>query len=117
MNLETRKLQSVSIEHIFSKPKILRCNPTRTDTISLGFENGQIFFLRLSNSETFVFNTHQDSANLKGDMIAEPGMKIIDMQWDPQEDNMLVSFADHGMCLISFQGLSEATQVVKRFEP
>jgi len=39
-------------------------------------------------------------------------MQILDIAWDPQEDNLLVSFADHGMCLVSFQGFSDATRVV-----
>lgn len=43
-------------------------------------------------------------------------MQILDIAWDPQEDNLLVSFADQGMCLVSFQGFSDATQVVQRFD-
>ena len=42
---------------------------------------------------------------------------IEDLAWDPQEDNFLISFADKGMCLVSFQGFSQETRVVKRFEP
>ena len=43
-------------------------------------------------------------------------MKIEDMAWDPQEDNLIVSFADKGMCLVSFQGFTDQTRVVKRFD-
>ena len=34
-------------------------------------------------------------------------MAVVDLAWDPQEDNLLVSFADRGMCLISFQGFTD----------
>ena len=44
-------------------------------------------------------------------------MMIEEIAWDPQEDNFLVSFADKSMGLVSFQGLSGDTGVVKRFEP
>ena len=54
--------------------------------------------------------------------VCEPGeypfqLRIEDMAWDPQEDNLLVSFGDKGMCLISYQGFSPETRVVKRFDP
>ncbi len=95
------------INHIQSKVTVLRCNPTRTDIVFLGFENGQIFFLRLSNKETYLFNAHPDSAKLKPKQEADPGMKIVEMAWDPNEDNLLVSFADKSLCLISYQGFNE----------
>mmetsp|Transcript_39467 Transcript_39467/g.51662 ORF Transcript_39467/g.51662 Transcript_39467/m.51662 type:complete len:199 (-) Transcript_39467:2979-3575(-) len=117
MNLQTKRLQDVRIDQLNSKPTVLRCNPSRTDIVALGLENGRIFFLKLSTSDTFVFDAHQHSAGLKSDQAVPPNMRIEDLAWDPQEDNLICSFADQGMCLISFQGFTEQTRVVKRFEP
>ena len=64
MDLETRRLQSVEISHLGAKPTVLRFHPTRTDIVTIGFENGQIFFLKLKSSETFVFNSHKDCGNI-----------------------------------------------------
>ena len=36
---------------------------------------------------------------------------IEDMEWDPYEDNLLVSFADGSLSMVSFQGLTESTIV------
>ena len=38
------------------------------------------------------------------------------MAWDPMEDNLLVSFSDQTMTLITFQGFNERTAIVKQFE-
>lgn len=43
-------------------------------------------------------------------------VSIVDVQWDPFEDNLIVSFADGSLSLISFQGLDTNTQVVQTFE-
>jgi len=102
MNLETKRLQAVQVEHLQSKPTVIKCNPSRADIVALGFENGQIFFLKLSNQQTFIFDAHPDSHKLQCDDYTPPGMRIEDLAWDPHEDNMLVSFGDKRMCLISF---------------
>ena len=106
MNLETKRLQGVKIDHLEAQPTVIRCSPARSDIVALGFANGQVFFLKLSTQETFIFDAHQDSALLKPGEIAPPGMQITDLAWDPKEDNLLVSFADKGMCLITFQGFT-----------
>ena len=41
---------------------------------------------------------------------------ITDMQWDPFEDNLLVSFGDNSMALVTFQGLDSQTFIAKKFE-
>ena len=66
-----------------AKPTILRCNPSRTDIVVLGLDNGKLFFLKLSTQETFVFDAHQDSVVLKADDSASPTMAVVDMAWDP----------------------------------
>lgn len=39
------------------------------------------------------------------------------MAWDPMEDNLLVSFEDQTMSLVTFQGFNSSTAIVKQFEP
>ena len=102
MNLQNKRLQDVGIAQLRAKPTVLRCNPSRTDIVALGLDNGRIFFLKLSTSESFVFDAHQHSANLGNDDAVPDYLRVEDMAWDPLEDNLLVSFADKGMCLISF---------------
>jgi len=41
---------------------------------------------------------------------------IIEMKWDPNEDNILVSFIDGSLCMVSFHGLCEQTEVCQTFE-
>lgn len=41
---------------------------------------------------------------------------VTDLDWDPNEDNLISVFADGSMALISFQGVDSATRVVKRWE-
>ena len=94
----------------------MRCNPTRTDIVALGLDNGRIFFLKLSTQEQYLFDAHQHSATMGADDLVPDYMKVEDMAWDPQEDNLIVSFADKGMCLVSFQGFTDQTRVVKRFD-
>jgi hypothetical protein len=43
-------------------------------------------------------------------------VRILEMCWDPNEDNLLVSFGDKSMTLITFQGLDEQTFIAKKFE-
>ena len=64
-------------------------------------------------------NVHEDCEVAEVDETGQfpRALHIEDMAWDPQEDNMLVSFTDKSMCLVSFQGLCAETGVVKRFEP
>ena len=64
MNLLTKRLQKVSIDHVNGMPTVLRCHPSRSDIVSIGFDNGKIFFLKLSSSDTFVFEVHQDCKQL-----------------------------------------------------
>ena len=58
MNLETKVVQEVSIEHLQARPVVLRCHPSRADYISLGLENGKVFLLKLSNQETYILDVH-----------------------------------------------------------
>ena len=37
------------------------------------------------------------------------------MMWDPNEDNLLVSFGDKSISLITFQGLDDQTFISKKF--
>ena len=64
-------------------------------------------------------NAHEDCEQVQIDETGQfpRGMMVEDLAWDPQEDNFLVSFADKGMSLVSYQGLRDETVVVKRFEP
>ena len=48
MNLETKRLQSVQIG-ANARPVVLKCHQSRSDIISIGLENGKVFFLKLSN--------------------------------------------------------------------
>ena len=87
--------------------------------MALGLENGKVFFLKMSTRETFVLNAHESCHLVEQ---CQPGMfpeevKIVDLAWDPNEDNFLVSFGDRGMCLVTFQGFYETTKVVKDFQP
>ena len=61
MNLETKRLQSVQIG-ANARPVVLKCHQSRSDIISIGLENGKVFFLKLSNQETYILNAHEDSA-------------------------------------------------------
>ena len=119
MNLETKRMQRVQIPANNARPTVLRCHPTRSDIVSLGLESGQVLFLKLGNQETYIMNVHEDCDEAQVDETGQfpRGMNVEDLAWDPQEDNFLISFADKGMCLVSFQGLSSDTGVVKRFEP
>ena len=42
-------------------------------------------------------------------------VQIIEMMWDPNEDNILVSFGDKSISLITFQGLDDQTFISKKF--
>ena len=104
MNLETKRLQSVQIG-ANADPVVLKCHQSRPDILSLGLKNGKVFFLKLSNSETYIMNAHEDSAEAIQDEATGEYPKYLmieDLAWDPQEDNFLISFADKGMCLVSF---------------
>lgn len=104
MNLETKRLQRVQTPQINARPILIRCHPTRADIITLGYESGHVLFLRLGNQETHILSAHEDSDRVQVDETGQypRSMMILDLAWDPQEDNFLVSFADKGMCLVSF---------------
>ena len=60
--------------------------------------------------------TDEEIRNYVGVALDPEELRILDMKWDPNEDNLLVSFGDKSMALITFQGLDEQTFVSKRFE-
>jgi hypothetical protein len=48
--------------------------------------------------------------------VEDEEVAIEELQWDPFEDNLLVSFGDGSLNMISFQGLSNSSKVVQTFE-
>ena len=87
---------------------MLRCHPTRPEIVSISFENGKIFFFNINQQDSYIFSAHERPELQEPDENGEfsAAVKIEDMAWDPSEDNLLVSFGDQGMCLISFQGFT-----------
>lgn len=53
---------------------------------------------------------HRDE-DLKLISLNKEDVAIEDMRWDPYETNLLVTFADGSMSLISYQGFSEKTVI------
>lgn len=108
----------VEISHTNAKPTVMRTHPTRPDFVALGLENGQVFFLKMSSKETYVLNAHEKQALVEENELGNypEAVKVIDLAWDPMEDNFLVSFGDNSMCLVTFQGFQESTRVVKTFQ-
>jgi len=49
-------------------------------------------------------------------MVESDEVAIEELQWDPFEDNLLVSFGDGSLNMISFQGLSSDSKVVQTFQ-
>ena len=64
------------------------------------------------------FSQENDSSNSSSySSDEEPVQKtaVIELQWDPNEENILVSFTDASICLVSFSGLDPKTCVKQRF--
>ena len=78
-------MQSVQTSHLQARALVLKCHPSRSDIVSLGLDNGQVFFMKLGNQETYVLNAHEESDQMIVDQTgnAPSGMKILDIAWDP----------------------------------
>ncbi len=114
--------------------------------MAIGLDNGSIVFLDTSDMTTYTLDAADvmgrqkekvdeiiNSQNTINEEIAlaigilpntikkklkveEEEVTIEELQWDPFEDNLLVSFGDGSLNLISFQDLSNSSKVVQTFE-
>jgi hypothetical protein len=128
-----------------AKPQSLKSNPSRPQIMAIGLDNGSIVFLDTSDMKTYTLDAtdvmsrqkekvdeiinSQNTINeeivlaisilpntIKKKLKIEEEVIIEELQWDPFEDNLLVSFGDSSLNLISFQGLSNSSKVVQNFE-
>lgn len=121
-------------------PVICRQSPTMVEIVAIGCDNGFICFFNTYTSETYMCDACDTEGRLKlkqeeylkglsnleqvghkdEDLrllgLSKEEVAIEDIRWDPFESNILVTFADGAMSLISYQGFSEKTNVSQQFE-
>ena len=127
IDLGKKKVENINIViSAKSKPTVVRCHPKRPDIVAYGLENGHIYFLNLRSKETYIFDACDTAARKRSKLEENPPftvseiallseqelmrnvsldmkeVRILEMRWDPNEDNLLVSFGDKSMALITF---------------
>jgi len=92
-----------------AKPCALKCHPRKEQIIAVGFQSGEICFADIQTLQTYTLKI-SESEN------GNPGSGVSDLAWDEGEDNIVVSFNDGMVVLITYEGLEEKTQVRMYYE-
>ena len=107
--------------------------------MAIGLDNGFICFFNIKSKETYlcdacnsveriaekqrryvdqmsVFLSEQNKDGGVPVKLSPEEVKILEIQWDPYESNILVSFVDGSVSLISYQGFCDKTTISQEFE-
>ena len=75
--------------------------------MAVGFENGEVCFVNVSNLRTFSVPVSESALKFSGpkEKAYEEDDQLIavaGLSWDPHEDNLIVSLDDGNMAMITF---------------
>jgi hypothetical protein len=107
-------------------PVLCRQSTSAVEIIAFAYDNGQVCFFNSYTAETYLCDAanrterlsakrkaYVDSlttmerlghweSDLEKIQLTKEDVEIVDLQWDPNEPNILVSFADGSLSLISY---------------
>jgi len=89
------------------RPCVIKCHPKRADILAVGFENGEVSFVNVSNLRTFSVAVSESSLKFAGKEVKsydedDQLVAVAGLSWDPHEDNLIVSLDDGNMAMITF---------------
>ena len=139
INLASKLVEQISIA-VAGVPLICRQSYKNPEILAFGLDNGFICFFNLKSKETYlcdacnsaerisekqrryvdqmsIFLTAQNKESAFPAELSPSEVKIVEVQWDPFESNILVSFVDGSISLISYQGFCDKTVISQEFEP
>lgn len=106
----------VRIDYGPIKPKVIRMHPRLEDISAFGMSNGVVLFYNQKTTKSYSLNCVRGHAPANEESKGEDiKFSVSDMSWDPHEENILVAVKNAGVCLISFQGISNTTQIIQTF--
>ena len=103
-----------------SRPTAIKFHPRLDEYLAIGYDNGTVVFLNQRNEQTYFLKASSElskvddsssSSSYSSDEERAPTSAVSELQWDPNEENILVSFTDASICLVSFAGLDAKTCV------
>jgi len=108
----------VRIDYGPIKPKVIRVHPRLEDINAIGMSNGVVLFYNQKTTKSYSLNCVRGQAPAEEEEESKSEktkLSVSDMSWDPHEENILVAVKNAGVCLISFQGISNSTQIIQTF--